>query len=136
MKKLKITIDSYCTSSEYDHSQDYGHWEEYWDHSLNDDVTLSNKGEPIDFDVNVGDTVYIVWAIWSSGNSFGWAHNGRAEVICVFKTLEKAEDAEKALKTANNLIITESGEPLNYYRPWDSYFENLESIRVESRLIV
>ncbi len=138
--RLDVEIDRICTHSEYS-PEPYGPWEESWYNSF-DGVSISknNWGEPIDFEVSPGDTVYVVWAEYSSGNSFGRGHNNGVDVVGIFKDAAKAEKCRQACEASsedNSMVKFESdsGEKISYYAPWNGYFESLGSIRLETAVI-
>lgn len=105
-------------------------------------ITLLDKDEynalPADFPVEVGDTVYVVYAVYSTGDSFSHDENGEFETVCFFKTREKAHAAARAVsqRTAGEsyqmTFETESGAKISRYCPWDGYFERLSYVEVES----
>src|SRR5574343_553946 len=107
MTELYVKIDSVCTFSEYENAQ-YGSWSKSWSnrfyrasmHKIDYDESV-----PIDFEVSEGDLVYVVWAEWSYGDSFGLASRGRTEVIHIFKDYELALKAKEALSTPKDLRV-------------------------------
>ena len=108
---------------------------------LFEDVLLSEDmpgTETITADCKVGDDVYVLWAIWSTGDSFGFAEGGQSEVIGVFKNEKLANDNKRLLNDATHgivKIVTDDGSKFEYYIPWGGYFENLDEIKVEKRTI-
>jgi hypothetical protein len=73
----------------------------------------------LDWEPDTGDQVYLVIAVWSTGCSFGHQAGEYSEVFGGFKTWEEANQKLKDVKV----------QP---YRPWEGYFESLDSIEVES----
>lgn len=100
-----------------------------------------------DFEVKEGDTVYLVYAIYSTGDSFGHDENSRIEYITVHKDRSIAEANERALngKTSNQdkngkydwsiNLQTDSGIVIPYFVPWLGYFESLSGVHVESFVV-
>lgn len=79
-------------------------------------------------DFVAGDTIYLVIAVWSTGDSFGHDEGACSEVFGAFKTNAEAEDFARVL--ASKEKITVEGSYYSLYRPWDGYFEHLNSIEV------
>ena len=127
-QRLIVDIDSCCEFSERS-SEKWGSWKEIWSNyfrgvylNLNGD---GYAGEPIDFHVEIGDVVYVIWAEWSSGDSFGHGENNRCEALQIYKTQEKAVAALKAFKQATGYstkIANESGETIDTYCGWHWLF--------------
>ena len=104
--------------------------------------SYSGRQIPYDFDVSVGDTVYLLYSINSEGDSFSRHDGEHFEDILVFKTLEKAQAAKKVLegfdKSGNDQMInltTESGEIYKFYPPWWGYFERLDTLDIETMTV-
>lgn len=79
------------------------------------------------FDIDVGDIIYLVIAVWSTGDSFGHDMGANSEIFGVFKTYEEAEKLKTNLKTGNGYD--------KYQLPWDGYFESLDYITIHSRTV-
>lgn len=148
-----VDIDKQCTHSYYEPVQ-WGAWEESWvNHfgSVHVDsqkalAAYSHESVPVDYEVKSGDIVYVVWAEYSSGNSFGWGKRNNVEVVHVFKDKDLAWDAYRALnapiKKDNDYydswsveFKTDSGKDMPYHRPWLGYFEHLDCIHVEEAIV-
>jgi hypothetical protein len=97
-----------------------------------------------DFEVMAGDVLYMVYAIYSTGDSFGRDENGRIDYITVHKSGEIARANEKALNAKTTLkgkngdyewnvnLQTDSGIVFPYHVPWLGYFESLTGVYVEA----
>jgi hypothetical protein len=97
-----------------------------------------------DFEVKPGDVLYLVYAIYSTGDSFGRDTNARIEYITVHKDYEIAKANEQVLrgKTSSRNkrgdyewsvnLQTDSGIVFPYHVPWLGYFESLSDIYIES----
>lgn len=68
----------------------------------------------VDFDCDVGDSVYVVYVRYCSGHTFGAAY-GAVDVVKVFKTKHEAEKLKAAIDTTKSY----SGGPYGYY-VWES----------------
>jgi hypothetical protein len=80
------------------------------------------------FDVNKGDVLHVVVAVWSDGNSFGHDSGRNSEVFGCFKTYEEAEELQ------NNLEEKNGYKP--HQLPWDGYFESLDYISILTRTVI
>ena len=140
--KLKVEIEGMVIGS-YDDGKEYGEWHESWEHSFTGielckddypDLIALEEYEP-------GDPVYIVWAEYSQGDSFGWANRGRTEILIALKNLE---DAKRVQKLA--MLFKPEGYvyyfPFEFgkhtaeiYCPWLGYFEQLDEIHIDKAYI-
>lgn len=108
--------------------------------------SIKEEGEYFDviapFEVKSGDRVIVVYAIYSTGDSFGRAEGACKEVIDVFKDINKASDCVRAVeKTYKSWddhtekkvewIREDGSEGKLDYVPWNGYFESLDSVRSE-----
>jgi hypothetical protein len=75
-------------------------------------------------DYAIGDEVFIVWAVYTTGDSFG-TDGGNYELISAHKTYE---DAEKSAQIADS-------ENSPFSRPWCGYFESLDSMNISPKCI-
>ena len=80
--------------------------------------------ETVDFDPKVGDTVYVLYVRYGTGNSFGHV-NGAWSILGIY---EDHEQAEKIKDSINN-------NTYDGYRCWEGYFECFESCSVESMVV-
>lgn len=82
-----------------------------------------------------GDVAFVVWACWSSGDSFGWDDDKYAEVFGVFKTYNEAEKLEQILW---NWKKATRGDEKAYgiYIPWTDMFSNLSYVQLDEMRIV
>lgn len=132
-------------------------------------IVLASKKDMPDltacFPVKAGDTVHVVFAVYSSGDSFGQDEHGNIEFIDVYKTAAKAARAAKAVrghanwyrdindrwspmtakerrlaeKTYDNLyhvdVVREDGSQKNIYASWNGYFESLSYVEVATFVV-
>lgn len=86
----------------------------------------------IDFPVN--STAYVVYAVWSSGDSFSWEQYGSAEPFGIFASLECAREFSSTLCNSDaHVIDCSDGQRFEYKSfPWDYYFSDLEYVEVIS----
>lgn len=78
---------------------------------------------PIDFSATVGDEIWLVWAKYSTGDSFG-TDGGKYELCSVFQDEQSARKEEKRLE-----------EVTDYSVPWTGFFEDLDYVTVERMVI-
>jgi len=83
-------------------------------------------------DVAVGDTVYVVSMIYSSGDSFGHSE-GHLEIIWCFKDVELAEACrvEYEKKTYSVEFMADNGNMVKNSNPASGYFEHISSIDID-----
>lgn len=89
--------------------------------------------------IKVGDVVYVIYAIYSTGDSFGNDTCGGFEVIIMNSNSDIAtKNYDIIVKNQNNRdrgtveLTLDNGNIMSYYPPWNGYFENLEDLRLES----
>lgn len=142
---LKIHVDKRC---EHQHREPerFGEWEERYSITVGEEAKLlknrSSWGDdvPCPEGVKVGDTVYLVFAIWSSGDSFGMAHGGSSDAVGAYRTAEEAERVAAILRKGDRSgdyetrtaaeILDGNGRPYRYCKDWMGYFDSLNSIEV------
>lgn len=89
----------------------------------------------IPFNVKKGDTIYLVYAIWSTGDSFHRADGERIDFISVHKTYSNAKRNEDILSHAVDgdgtpTIFLDDGTEYKYSPGWFGYFESLDYINI------
>lgn len=142
MQYLKVEND--VTGDSWSEDKEWGSWEENNCNSIQG-IKLVKENEfydvVTDFEVKKGDTVYLVYAEYGSGNSFGNS-SGNISYVGVYKKKIKAERAVKEIKRSREAydnsgdyeakFKTESGKVIKDGFPsWCGYFERLESARIE-----
>jgi hypothetical protein len=75
---------------------------------------------PTDEELKVGDVVFLVWAKYGTGDSFG-SYGGKYELLDVTKDSAKATERAKFHRARTD-----------YGAPWIGYFEWLDDIYVEA----
>lgn len=119
---------------------------------LNDEKPRGYIGYEIDEvpdTVKRGDTIYMVWVQWSSGDSFGHDDGAHHEVIGFYQTAELAEQARKAIDddSQTGYSFEDGGNrvrvPLfdgsdtreQYTGSWKGYFESLDHVDVQPMIV-
>lgn len=90
-----------------------------------------------------GEPAFVVWAIWSEGDSFGTAYGGYKEAFGIFPTREEAETAalwlaalrETNPKTLHHLQTSSGQRMLVREPPWLDFFCSLESVEISETKI-
>lgn len=142
---MKLYINTYnrCTQSQRS-EEAYGEWYESYDFRINsvhlDRTSDYDEEFDVPFEVVEGDEVYILYMIYTSGDSFGYS-DGNSEIIWVFKDKEVARKAEGVYIDAveseeynNSLIevVVDGGTTLKLSNPAWGYFENVSTIELET----
>lgn len=129
----------YLTYTEYQSGGDLHDPDDRW--SCRDDTDidwhltgchLTNKSWPtyteqveVDFDVKVGDGLWVVYVRYGTGDSFGHT-NGAWTIIGVYK------DQDEAAKIVEQINLkTYPGE----YHVWEGYFESFECCEVQGFIV-
>lgn len=152
MTHLYVKLYQVCSYSHYE-DDEWGSWEEFWVNSfggvsLDKSLFYYPEEVPIDFNVSKGDVVYVVWAEYSSGDSFGYGEGKYVDIIHIFKSKDLARDAYQSLLNTSvkehdkdwyeSWIVrfkSDSGEEIIYHRPWLGYFDSLDEIHVEEAIV-
>ena len=139
----KVKISSRRDFYEHD-GKLYGAWSASSSHTLIKTVEMTEDYPDVvaPFDLKTGDDAYVVWVIWSSGDSFGHESGAFAEAIGIFK------DAKAAFELSNHIertdwrkintlkLTTSDGQQFNTgWVPWSGYFESLDSVQVDAVLV-
>ena len=139
--------------------KEWGPWKEVYDVELESNVVKKIDKLPDEYSFEVvseldlpsGSEAWIVWVVWSSGDSFGWAENRHAEVLAIFDHEWYAnafadyvrngdyESNNSFLGGTDKPFIFQSGDGQEFkydYIPWDGYFESLEAVHVDKVKVV
>ena len=145
MSLVYVQHRTICTHDEHEGVQ-YGSWSRHNDFTV-DGVTLDTKmrwgydAVQIAPAVVVGDTVWVLYVTYGTGDSFGHS-SGQGEVVWVFTeeavATKALEDLEK-LGTARDVVafrfVDEDGEQLHVCNPANDYFSNLEGFHLQSYIV-
>lgn len=143
--KINIPINLYCTHS-YRSDEPYGDWSETYDFSvgstarITDKDSWSNHTETYEGELNSGDVIYAIIAHYSTGDSFGGSDGGSVEICSLHKDVEVAKTNLAILNADNDkysaTIKLDDGTETSAYRPWNGYFESLDSIEIYPLIVV
>lgn len=94
---LSVTFEHTLVDSYYS-TEEYGDWrEEYYNFFKSAKVITEHPDVVTTLPLKPDDEVYIVWAEWDTGDSFGCSKCNSYEVIGVFRDLDAAEELERFL---------------------------------------
>lgn len=144
--KLAIPISRYCTHS-FSSDEQYGAWGEDFSVDVGEFAVIEPKErflpehqlEAYEGEVADGDQLWVIVAIWSSGDSFGYSSSGSDDVISINKDVEVAKRNLAALERNPDkndydswsvTIELDDGTTHKYHRPWLGYFESLDSLQI------
>lgn len=82
-----------------------------------------------------GDTINLLYAVYSTGDSFGSDEDGSIEFISVHKDAELAFKNKTKLKNDHDTIIHDDGTEEKIYVPWNGYFESLSYLSVDQFIL-
>lgn len=134
---LKADIRQVCTSIKPAH--DCGYQEEVYANTL-EGVTITKEYPDIvtTLAVGAGDTVYVVWAEWSAGDSFGIDIKRYYETFGVFRDMASARQLDQALQQRKlKTVDTDDGQHfrLPVPRPWGGFYDRFENIHIHETTI-
>ncbi|NJO58777.1 MAG: hypothetical protein HC836_10645 [Richelia sp. RM2_1_2] len=100
-------------------------------------------------DLKVGDTAFLLYAVWSTGDSFGHDDGKYLTTIHLFDSREKAELARKAILDHNRandingnnpvsytvVYLDNDGKPQTECASWVGYFESLDDVEIEEVIV-
>lgn len=120
--KFEVSVDTWVTRQ--------GDPEDEWDSDSTDGTVTVESAKLVaddayntlqaSFDVKAGDVIWLVWAQYSTGDSFG-SYGGRYELCSVFDNEIDALIEKERLQGVDD-----------YSMPWIGYFESLDFIRAEA----
>lgn len=136
------------TQTEYtESSEQWGSWSSSHENSFSDIEKVTTEYADIYSEIDLDKTkAYLVWAEYSTGNSFGTSTRSQIEIIKLLSSeqdaltlksyLLKKNEAYKNgryhtgdFKVADTVFI--EGKSQKIYTPWEGWFETLEDIHVQ-----
>jgi len=140
------SYESWCNSDE-----EFASWGESSDWNLGGTATPEKKYPDVvcPHDFAPGDTAYLVWVVYSTGDSFGHHSGGGHELVGLFRDRDTAEKLAADIEAnawaynrrggsrdAGYHFVTPDGQEFKSgYAPWKGYFESLDNARVDSVVI-
>lgn len=74
---------------------------------------------------------YLLFAVWSSGDSFGYDSGAYIEYFGLFENEEIAKLNEQRINDKKENLLTDFGMDIPLHIPWDGYFDGLDYLRIE-----
>lgn len=144
--KLFVQYRELCDESRHS-GEEYGDWYQSYNFSV-EGVSLTSRDRwneetfEVDVDVKAGEPVFVLYMVYSTGDSFGRA-DGKGEVLWVFKDADTAREALRLWKEENDKRDPEysvkfeddSGRVVQLSNPGAGYFENVSYIDLETFLV-
>lgn len=149
-----VEIETTCSHSYYSKKQ-WGEWESAYTNRFGSIRRLDDHQDNVlpdvtsQLDLKRGDPVYVVWAEWSTGDSFGHSENSESEAFAVFADSYSAEQFSKYLQEYTVDEKERWGEPWTVYYeapdgqkihhskilPWDGFFESLTEVHIDAAVM-
>jgi hypothetical protein len=137
-----VKIESRCLYEEHEEAE-YGSWCSEWSNEFQyikryGENEIKHQVFHSDLKLKPGAEVFLVWAEYSTGDSFGNASRGSVEIIEIFSSKEEAKDIVDRLYRHTEYSFTGetlSGRPVSLYCPWHGYFEHLDDIHIEHAIV-
>lgn len=144
----QFDIKSECVA--YDPPQErYGDWSKESVQTPDDfayKINVGNKHVYPDIvssiDIPVGETAYIVYVVWSDGDSFGYHRNGNAEAVAIFNNINDANDMLLYLNSINwkneervNFKTSDGSQHITQHSSWYGYFEKFSYADIKQVII-
>ncbi len=139
MTYLVLNEKHYCTDSHHSDEQ-YGSW--WTEYDFEEPTEAYSIPKPsyrgvgyIGPELTPGDILYVLYVLYSSGDSFGNSNRGNYEVLCVNKDPDKAAanlDMVRRVKNHGSVDLqTDNGKTQSLYcGGWTGYFESVDQIEL------
>ncbi len=122
----KVVINS-RELNRVDPDEPYGRWSVECENSISRvHKTLEYPDVASADDIAPGEDAFLVWAEWSSGDSFGSGTRNHAEPFGIFA---KYEDAQKFHDELSGK------KEYDYSVPWTGYFESLDDLHIDKVMV-
>jgi hypothetical protein len=134
MTYLVFNEEHYCTDS-YHSPEQWGEWYESYSF-VAPTLAFASEGDYGSFpyvgrDLQVNDELFVLYAVWSSGDSFGEGARGLYEFLCVNKDADMAVRNLEKVKACTDFshieLELDDGSLMKCYcGSWLGYFESLD----------
>lgn len=143
---LKFDEQHYCTHS-FHSGEQYGDWSA--DYVFEAPTRAWSVEKPVygsypyvGPEPKEADILYVIYAVWSSGDSFGSDSRGSYDIVCVNNDQKRAYENLRRLKEHNPkfsysdggnqvTVDLDDGSTMNVYTgSWKGYFESLDELEV------
>lgn len=136
-----IFDEIHTCSDSYQSPERYGDWWAHYDFTAPTYAWSLAKAKYGSYayagpDIEPGTPVFVIYAVWSSGDSFGSDTRGNYEFMSVTTDMDRAIRNMDALrKDGEREIENDDGSRMKIsYRPWSGYFENLDELTIATVL--
>ena len=121
------------------YEREWGSWSSQYSNYF-EDVTKTDTYPDItsSLDIKEGELCFVVWAEWSSGDSFGCGVNSNTEALAIFTDVKSVKEfKEKVINNEDYTLefTTSDGQSHKIYCPWTVYFETLTDIHIEQTIL-
>ena len=141
MTNIRINDNSYCeVTRERDPHDEWSGEDTYTGHSIESFHVVDDDDHcdiSVVFDIDDGKDYYLLYAIYSTGDSFS-RNDGEIALIDLYETKEMAEKNRQLiadnLKDEDNwsvILELEDGRVYSFHVPWKGYFEHLDEVAIE-----
>lgn len=109
----------------------------YYEFIKNNDEISSENWETIniDYDPNKYKKLYLVYATYSTGDSFGHQAGAEIEFFDLYPDEEMANEAKKQIQFRSDeeqlCYVSSNGTGVKIGNPWNGHFESLDYINIE-----
>lgn len=134
---MKITIkDASCTIVTREGEGEWSGDDTDTSHEFGDAYLTETgcDGIEVGADFQKGDIAHIVIAVWSSGDTFSFRRGYHSEIMSAHKSSDNAQESKRILETAKAGVSLPDGFEVRQI-PWEGYFEHLDYITVEERVL-
>lgn len=132
---LNLNESHECYDS-YSSDESYGEWWSYYNFTA-PAMAWSGKSQYGSYpyagpDLEPGTPLFVVYAVWSSGDSFGSDHCGSYEFLSITTDMDRALRNMSALKQSGEAVIeNDNGTTMKIgWKPWSGYFESLDELAI------
>jgi hypothetical protein len=141
----EMEVDSHTETSREPESND--EWDRGDTDTFHSFVKISKRSEfpeiASSLDIPVGSDCFVVWASYSTGDSFGHDQGGGKILLGVFLDEKPAQELETEIEKRDQArdqayelnFTTSDGQVFKIYQPWVGYFESLDYIRIEGTVM-